>query len=50
METVSYVIERRDTHNFHGWVVFACYEDWEEEILATTSLKMAKAFLKEMTT
>jgi len=48
METVSYIIERRDTPNFHGWIVLECYESWDDEIFSSTSLEEARAFLNDL--
>ena len=48
MKTVSYTLERYDTRNFHGWVVFECSDGYEEEIFSSTSLKEAQTFLNEM--
>lgn len=50
METISYTLERRDTSNFHGWVVLECTESWDEEIFSSTSLEEAQAFLNDLTT
>lgn len=49
METISYTLERRDTSNFHGWVVLECTEIWDEEIFSSTSLEEAQAFLNDLT-
>ena len=46
--TYSYKIERRDTRNFHGWVVIECTDWTEEEIYSTSSLQEAKAFMKDL--
>ena len=48
MKTVSYTLERRDTRNFHGWIVLECYENWDEEIFSSTSLEEARAFLNDL--
>jgi hypothetical protein len=48
METASYTLERRDTINFHGWIVLECYENWDEEIFSSTSLEEAQAFLNDL--
>ncbi len=49
MEIAFYTLERRDTKNFHGWVVLACYESWDEEIFSSTSFEEARAFLNDLT-
>ena len=49
METISYTLERRDTPNFHGWVVLECYENWDNEIFSSTSFEEARAFLNDLT-
>ena len=49
METISYTLERRDTPNFHGWVVLECDESWETEIFSSASLEEARAFLNDLT-
>ena len=49
METVSYTLERRDTKNFHGWVILECHDDWDDEIFSSTSLEEARAFLNDLT-
>ena len=49
METISYTLERRDTFNFHGWVVLECSEGWEAEIFSSASLKEARTFLNDLT-
>ena len=49
MEIVSYTLERRDTRNFHGWVILECYENWDDEIFSSTSLEEAQVFLHDLT-
>ena len=49
METVSYTLERRDTKNFHGWVILECHDNWDDEIFSSTSLEEAKTFLNDLT-
>ena len=48
METISYTLERRDTLNFHGWIVLECCDSWEDEIFSSTSLEEAQAFLNDL--
>ena len=50
MNTISYTYrtERRDTRNFHGWVVFECVDGYEEEIFSSTSLDEVKAFMRDL--
>ena len=50
MNTISYTYraERRDTRNFHGWVVFECVDGYEEEIFSSTSLDEIKAFMRDL--
>ena len=47
--TYKYVLNRFDTPNFHGWVIFECSDGLEELIYSSTSLKEAKAFLHDLT-
>ena len=49
METISYTLERRDTKNFHGWVILECHDNWDDEIFSSTSLTEAKIFLNDLT-
>lgn len=50
MNTISYTyrVERVDTHNFHGWIVFECVEGYEEEIFSSASLDEVKAFMRDL--
>lgn len=50
MENISYTykVERMDTPNFHGWVVFECTEWMEEEIFSSTSYEEVKAFMRDL--
>lgn len=50
MKSISYTykLERMDTRNFHGWVVFECSEGLEEEIFSSTSLDEAKMFMRDL--
>lgn len=50
MNTISYTyqVERMDTPNFHGWVVFECVDGYEEEIFSSTSLNEIKEFMRDL--
>ena len=50
MESISYTykVERMDTRNFHGWVVFECSEGMEEEIFASSSREEVSAFMRDL--
>ena len=50
MESISYTykIERMDTRNFHGWVVFEGSEGMEEEIFSSASYEEVKAFMRDL--
>lgn len=50
MDTISYTYraERRDTRNFHEWVVFECVDGYEEAIFFSTSLEEVKAFMRDL--
>ena len=49
MDSISYTyeVERRDTCNFHGWVVFECSEYLEEEIFSSELRSEAEAILRD---
>lgn len=50
MENISYTyeVQRVDTRNFHGWVVFECSEGMKEEIFSSTSHDEVKAFMADL--
>ena len=50
MESISYTyeVERVDTINFHGWVVFECSECLMDEIFSSSSLDEIKAFMRDL--
>lgn len=50
MNTISYIyqVERMDTPNFHGWVVFECVDGYEEEIFSSISLNEIKEFMRDL--
>ena len=50
MENISYTyeVERVDTRNFHGWVVFECSEGMKEEIFSDASYEKVKAFMRDL--
>lgn len=50
MNSISYTykIERVDTRNFHGWVVFECSEGMEEEIFSNASYDKVTAFMRDL--
>lgn len=45
---VTYLLERRDTPNFHGWVIFACSDGLEEEYYANESWAKVRAVLRDL--
>ena len=48
METISYALERRDTPNFHGWIILERNEGLDTEIFSSTSLEEARTFLNDL--
>ena len=46
--TYKYVLNRFDTPNFHGWVIFECSDGLEELVYSSTSLDEAKAVLRDL--
>lgn len=50
MDSISYTykLERVDTRNFHGYVVFECSEGMEEEIFSSTSYDEVSAFMQDL--
>ena len=50
MDSISYTykLERVDTRNFHGYVVFECSEGMEEEIFSSTSYDEVSAFMRDL--
>ena len=50
MDSISYTykVERMDTRNFHGWVIFECSEGMEEEIFASHSMDEIRAFMADL--
>ena len=47
MESYTYTIERKDTKNFHGWLVIESSEGLETVIHSCSSLDEAKAVKAE---
>lgn len=50
MNSISYTykVERVDTRNFHGWVIFECSEGMKEEIFSSTSHEDIKNFMRDL--
>ena len=44
----EYKMERRDTRNFHGWVIYAYYGLLEEEVYKTTNRDDALCVLDDL--
>lgn len=45
---VTYKLERLDTPNFHGWIVFACSDGMEEEYYKNSSLAACRAVMRDL--
>lgn len=46
---ITYELRRHDSPNFHGWVIWKCYEDFmEEEYFASESRNEALSILKDL--
>lgn len=50
MDSISYTyeVERVDTRNFHGWVVFEVSPGMKEEIFSSSVLAEIKAFMRDL--
>ena len=50
MDEISYTyeVERVDTINFHGWVIYECSESLMDEICSSSSLDEIKAFMRDL--
>jgi hypothetical protein len=50
MDSISYTykVERMDTRNFHGWVIFECSAGMEEEIFSSASYDDIKNFMHDL--
>ena len=46
--TYTYEVERIDTINFHGWVIFECSEGMKEEIFSSDSMDEIRAFMADL--
>lgn len=44
----EYKMERKDTRNFHGWIIYACYGLLEEAIFKTTDCAEALCVLDDL--
>ena len=50
MNSISYTyeVERIDTINFHGWIVFECSAGMKEEIFSSASFPEIQAFMADL--
>ena len=46
--TYTYELERLDTPNFHGWVVFECSEGMKEEYYKDPSIENCRAVMRDL--
>lgn len=45
---VTYLVERRDTPNFHGWIIFECSDGLEEQYFSSANWSEVRAVLRDL--
>lgn len=45
---ITYELRRHDSPNFHGWIVWECYEGVENEYFSSTSYEDAYAIFSDL--
>ena len=43
-----YEVRRIDTINFHGWVIFECYDGFEEEYFSSKDFNEIKEMMADL--